>query len=152
MQRCADLKVCSLDSHDREILIEIRNMRSENIPKGATVIVTPCKTSDGIVIVAVGKEDAYFDRISNDIRNGHIANVFINSQMKYLSYQQKIIANLKKNKELQKIILFLSDKESSPLLTVANQGFNYLVHSLIEIGLSVNVRDETGRSPLSGNR
>ncbi|XP_071145816.1 uncharacterized protein [Mytilus edulis] len=106
------------------------------------------KTSDGIVIVAVGKEDAYFDRISNDIRNGHIANVFINSQMKYLSYQQKIIANLKKNKELQKIILFLSDKESSPLLTVANQGFNYLVHSLIEIGLSVNVRDETGRSPL----
>ncbi|VDI69388.1 Hypothetical predicted protein [Mytilus galloprovincialis] len=106
------------------------------------------KTSDGIVIVAVSKEDAYFDRISNDIRNGHIANVFTNSQMKYISYQQKIIAHLKKTEDLLKIVLSLSEKESSPLLTVANQGFNFLVHSLIDIGFTVNVRDQIGRSPL----
>lgn len=42
MQRCSDLKVCSLDSHEREILIEIRNMRSENIPKGATGMFCHC--------------------------------------------------------------------------------------------------------------
>ncbi|XP_071145077.1 uncharacterized protein [Mytilus edulis] len=104
--------------------------------------------SDGIILVAADKEDAYFDRISNDIRNGHIAIVFTNSQMKYISYQQKIIAHLKKNKDLLNIVLSLSEKDSSPLLKVANQGFNYLVHSLIEIGLSVNVRDELARSAL----
>ncbi|XP_071145672.1 uncharacterized protein [Mytilus edulis] len=104
--------------------------------------------SEGIIRVAANKEDAYFDRISNDIRRGYIANVFTNSQMKYISYQQKLIAHLKTNEGLLNIVLSLSEKESSPLLTVANQGFNYLVHFLIEIGLSVNVRDEIGRSTL----
>ncbi|CAG2221509.1 unnamed protein product [Mytilus edulis] len=104
--------------------------------------------SEGIIVVASEKENSYFDRISNDIRDGFIANVFTNSQMKYISYQQKIIAHLKTNEGLLNIVLSLSEKESSPLLTVANQGFNYLVHSLIEIGLSVNVRDEIGRSAL----
>ncbi|CAG2229252.1 unnamed protein product [Mytilus edulis] len=53
-----------------------------------------------------------------------------------------------KTEDLLKIVLSLSEKESSPLLTVANQGFNFLVNSLIDIGLTVNVRDEIGRSPL----
>lgn len=34
-QLCVDLKVCNLDGHDKEVLIELRNIRGETIPKGA---------------------------------------------------------------------------------------------------------------------
>ncbi|XP_063409032.1 ankyrin-1-like [Mytilus trossulus] len=37
-QLCADLKVCKLDGHDKEVLIELRNIRGETIPKGAIVV------------------------------------------------------------------------------------------------------------------
>ncbi|XP_052083039.1 ankyrin-1-like [Mytilus californianus] len=104
--------------------------------------------SEGIILVAANKEDAYFDRISNDIRDGHIENVFTNIQITYTSYQQNLLKHLENNEDLRNNILSLSEKESSPLLTVANQGFNYLVHSLIDIGFNVNVLDKNGRSPL----
>ncbi|VDI69387.1 Hypothetical predicted protein [Mytilus galloprovincialis] len=104
--------------------------------------------SEGMIIVAADKENAYFDRISNDIHDGHIENVFTNIQITFTSYQRKLLEHLKNNEDLLNIFLSLSEKESSPLISVANQGLNYLVHSLIELGFNVNVIDKNGQSPL----
>ncbi|XP_071145820.1 ankyrin-1-like isoform X1 [Mytilus edulis] len=106
------------------------------------------EVSEGMITVAADKEHAYFDRISNDIRNGQTENVFSNIQITYISYQQKLMTHLENNEDLLKIVLSLSEKESSPLLTVANQGLSYLVGSLIDLGFNVNVLDKNGRSPL----
>ncbi|CAG2226977.1 unnamed protein product [Mytilus edulis] len=104
--------------------------------------------SEGMITVAADKENAYFDRILNDIRGGHIENVFTNIQITFMSYQENLLEHLKNNKDLLNIVLSLSEKESSPLITVVNQGLIYLVHSLIDLGFNVNVRNELGRSPL----
>ncbi|XP_071145817.1 uncharacterized protein [Mytilus edulis] len=103
--------------------------------------------SECVITVAADKEEAYFDRISNDIRDGHLDNVFTNNQITNMSYQHKLFDYLKGNEVLLNQVLSF-EKESSPLLAVANQGCIYLVNSLIENGCNVNVLDNNGQSPL----
>ncbi|CAG2229251.1 unnamed protein product [Mytilus edulis] len=219
-QLCADLKVCNLDSNYREILTELRNIRSKTIPEGVTVVhnslleewyridekvvqtkaierieeilkneqvvtvigppgcgkstsihhvalllhneenydILPvnspeeiklyynseCKQmfvyddicgkyaidnqvlevahtdiirdrfqlvslkaeeSKGIITVDPDKEEAYFDRISKDIRDGHLHNVFTNNQITNMSYQHKLFDYLKGNEVLLNQVL-----------------------------------------------
>ncbi|CAG2229249.1 ABC.CD.A [Mytilus edulis] len=53
--------------------------------------------SKGIITVDPDKEEAYFDRISKDIRDGHLHNVFTNNQITNMSYQHKLFDYLKGN-------------------------------------------------------
>ncbi|XP_076085706.1 uncharacterized protein LOC143056511 [Mytilus galloprovincialis] len=73
-QFCADLKVRDLDGHDKEVLIELRNIRSETIPKGAIVVHTSLleewSTIDGKVVPTKA-----FQRILELLEEEHVLTV-----------------------------------------------------------------------------
>ncbi|CAC5423149.1 unnamed protein product [Mytilus coruscus] len=103
---------------------------------------------DCIIKVPVESEKCYFERLYDDIKRGFILNVFRNRQLQFKSYQGSFIKFLEEKTDIYRHIKSLSNTVNSPLLTLADQGYADVIKMLLKLGLNINVRDESGRTPL----
>ncbi|XP_052062655.1 ankyrin-1-like [Mytilus californianus] len=93
-------------------------------------------------------EPLYFERLLRDISNGYVTDVFKNKQIANEVFRKNLISHIKKSPSAIDVILSLSEKKESPLLTASKQGYLDLVEYFIEIGMNVDVSDSEGRTPL----
>ncbi|VDI79534.1 Hypothetical predicted protein [Mytilus galloprovincialis] len=98
--------------------------------------------------VSISLEESYFNRLCQDVSKGRVDDVFNNIQLTNVHFQTKFVQYFKNRQDLRDKLLFLSDQASSPLLSVARNGYYPIAEMLIKIGLNVNVCDGAGRTPL----